>query len=97
MWTLALDCSDVQWMPSFLIFRDQERVFDAYALRPLDRAAKNRLRQAVSRGTATTFGELLVQLDWCLREAARRQEPFCTPTRSATPATSPNMVTGFRS
>ena len=62
MWTLAIDCSDVQWMPSILVFRDQEQVFDAYALRPLDRAAKNRLRQAVSRATATTFGELLVQL-----------------------------------
>ncbi|WAI85712.1 MULTISPECIES: HsdM family class I SAM-dependent methyltransferase [Achromobacter] len=62
MWTLAIDCSDVQWMPSFLVFRDQENLFDAYALRPLDRAAKNRLRQAVSRGTATTFGKLLLQL-----------------------------------
>ncbi len=62
MWTLAIDCSDVQWMPSVLVFRDQGQIFDAYALRPLDRAAKNRLRQAVSRATATTFGELLVQL-----------------------------------
>ncbi|WP_442112017.1 N-6 DNA methylase [Pseudomonas sp. NUPR-001] len=62
MWTLAIDCSDVQWMPSILVFRDREHVFEAYALRPLDRAAKNRLRQAVSRGAATTFGELLVQL-----------------------------------
>lgn len=62
MWTLAIDCSDVQWMPSVLVFRDRGQIFDAYALRPLDRAAKNRLRQAVSQGTATTFGELLVQL-----------------------------------
>ena len=62
MWTLAIDCSDVQWMPSFLVFREQQEVFDAYALRPLDRAAKTRLRQAVSRGTATTLGKLLVQL-----------------------------------
>lgn len=62
MWTLTVDRSDVQWLPSFLVFRDQEQVFDAYALRPLDRAAKSRLRQAVSRGTATTFGELLAQL-----------------------------------
>jgi len=62
MWTLAIDCSDLQWMPSVLVFRDQAQIFDAYALRPLDRAAKNRLRQAVSRATATTFGELLVQL-----------------------------------
>lgn len=62
MWTLAIDRSDVQWMPSVLVFRDQEQVFDAYALRPLDLAAKNRLRQAVSRATATTFGELLEQL-----------------------------------
>lgn len=62
MWTLAIDCSDVQWMPSVLAFRDQEQVFDAYALRPLDRGAKTRLRQAVSRGTATTFGKLLAQL-----------------------------------
>ncbi|MDO9568626.1 MAG: N-6 DNA methylase [Hydrogenophaga sp.] len=62
MWMLAIDRSDVQWMPSFLVFRDREQVFDAYALRPLDRAAKNRLRQAVSRGTATTFAKLLTQL-----------------------------------
>lgn len=62
MWTLAIDCSDVQWMPSVLVFRDQGQIFDAYALRPLDRAAKNRLRQAVSQGTATTFGQLLVEL-----------------------------------
>lgn len=62
MWTLAIDCSDVQWMPSMLAFRDQGQIFDAYALRPLDRAAKHRLRQAVAQGTATTFGELLVQL-----------------------------------
>ncbi|MFA9284786.1 N-6 DNA methylase [Comamonas sp. SY3] len=62
MWTLAIDCSDVQWMPSFLVFRDHDQIFDAYALRPLDRAAKNRLRQAVQRGTATTFAELLKQL-----------------------------------
>jgi hypothetical protein len=62
MWTLAIDCSDVQWMPSLLVFRSQEQVFDSYALRPLDRAAKNRLRQAVSRATATTFGDLLLKL-----------------------------------
>lgn len=62
MWTLAIDCSDVQWLPSAFVFRDQERIFDAYALRPLDRAAKNRLRQAVSQDSATTFAELLKQL-----------------------------------
>lgn len=63
MWTLAIDCADVQWMPSLLTFRRQEEVFDSYALRPLDRAAKTRLRQAVFQGTATTFGDLLAQLD----------------------------------
>lgn len=62
MWTLAIDRSDVQWLPSVLVFRDKEQVFDAYALRPLDRAAKARLQQAVSQGAATTFGCLLTQL-----------------------------------
>lgn len=62
MWTLTIDCADVQWMPSLLTFRRQEDVFDSYALRPLDRAAKARLRQAVYQGTATTFGNLLEQL-----------------------------------
>lgn len=62
MWTLAIDRSDVQWMPSVLVFRDQDQIFDAYALRPLDRAAKTRLRQAVSQGTATTFAKLLAEL-----------------------------------
>lgn len=62
MWTLAIDRSDVQWMPSVLVFRDQDQVFDAYALRPLDRAAKTRLRQAVSQGTATTLAKLLARL-----------------------------------
>ncbi len=62
MWTLAIDCSDVQWMPSSFVFANADRVFDAYALRPLDRAAKNRLRQAVTVGTATTLGKLLVSL-----------------------------------
>lgn len=62
MWTLAIDCSDVQWMPSTFVFVSADRVFDAYALRPLDRATKNRLRQAVTMGTATTFGKLLTSL-----------------------------------
>lgn len=62
MWTLAVDCSDVQWMPSKFIFASADRIFDAYALRPLDRATKNRLRQAVTMGTATTFGKLLTCL-----------------------------------
>jgi hypothetical protein len=62
MWTLAIDRSDVQWMPSKFVFASADRVFDAYALRPLDRATKNRLRQAVSVGTATTFGDLLTSL-----------------------------------
>jgi hypothetical protein len=62
MWTLAIDCSDVQWMPSTFVFANADRVFDAYALRPLDRATKQRLRQAVTAGTATTFGKLLTSL-----------------------------------
>lgn len=62
MWTLTVDCSDVQWMPSTFVFASADRVFDAYALRPLDRATKNRLRQAVAAGTATTFGKLLASL-----------------------------------
>lgn len=62
MWTLAIDCSDVQWMPSNFVFASADRVFDAYALRPLDRATKNRLRQAVTMGTTTTFGKLLTSL-----------------------------------
>jgi len=62
MWTLAVDCSDVQWMPSTFVFANADRVFDAYALRPLDRATKNRLRHAVTVGSATTFGKLLTSL-----------------------------------
>jgi len=62
MWTLAIDCSDVQHMPSNFVFATADRIFDAYALRPLDRATKNRLRQAVTVGTATTFGKLLTSL-----------------------------------
>jgi len=62
MWTLAIDCSDVQRMPSKFVFASADRLFDAYALRPLDRATKNRLRQAVTMGTATTFGKLLTNL-----------------------------------
>lgn len=62
MWTLAIDRSDVQWMPSKFVFTNPDRVFDAYSLRPLDRATKNRLRQAVTAGTATTFGNLLTSL-----------------------------------
>lgn len=62
MWTLAVDRAEMFPLPSTLAFSEPESTFDAYMLRPLERAAKARLRRSVQSGTSVTLEALLKEL-----------------------------------
>ncbi|CAJ3005088.1 type I restriction-modification system, M subunit [Burkholderia pseudomallei] len=62
MWTLAVDRAEIFPLPSIFAFAEPENTFDAYMLRPLERAVKARLRHGVQSATSTTLAGLLKDL-----------------------------------
>jgi N-6 DNA Methylase len=62
MWTLTVDRSDVSSLPSLYVFQSAESAFDAYSLKPIDRAVKNRFKHGVATKNASTLGDTLLEL-----------------------------------
>jgi type I restriction-modification system DNA methylase subunit len=62
MWTLTVDRSDVSSLPSLYVFQSAENTFDAYSLKPIDRAVKTRLNHGVATKNASTLGDTLQEL-----------------------------------
>ncbi|WP_343742756.1 HsdM family class I SAM-dependent methyltransferase [Herbaspirillum huttiense] len=63
MWTLAVDRADMFSLPSTFAFSGPENTFDAYMLRPLERAVKSRLKRGGEGRAAITLAQLLIDLD----------------------------------
>lgn len=62
MWTLAVDRAELFPLPSMLAFASQENLFNAYMLRPLERAVKARLQRGVNNNSSMTLSVLLKEL-----------------------------------